>query len=114
MLCSDIATYLLTYQKSDAQMSVSLYACLCTYCCGLTVWRSTHTWKALLFVVVTQVAIVTSLGAAPWVVKPVYGFLSDTVPIFGYRRRSYLIICGLLGEHPSERKERKVCAFWQS
>ncbi len=47
-----------------------------------------------------QVAIVTGLGAAPWVVKPVYGFLSDTVPIFGYRRRSYLIICGLLGEHP--------------
>ena len=45
----------------------------------------------------------TGLGAAPWVVKPVYGFLSDTVPIFGYRRRSYLIICGLLGEHPSER-----------
>lgn len=43
------------------------------------------------------VAIVTGLGAAPWVVKPVYGFLSDTVPIFGYRRRSYLIICGLLG-----------------
>ena len=47
---------------------------------------------------VSQVAIVTGLGAAPWVVKPVYGFLSDTVPIFGYRRRSYLIICGLLGE----------------
>ena len=46
-----------------------------------------------------QVAIVTGLGAAPWVVKPVYGFLSDTVPIFGYRRRSYLIICGLLGKH---------------
>lgn len=41
----------------------------------------------------------TGLGAAPWVVKPVYGFLSDTVPIFGYRRRSYLIICGLLGRH---------------
>lgn len=40
----------------------------------------------------------TGLGAAPWVVKPVYGFLSDTVPIFGYRRRSYLIICGLLGK----------------
>ena len=47
----------------------------------------------------SQVAIVTGLGAAPWVVKPLYGFLSDTVPIFGYRRRSYLIICGLLGRH---------------
>eukprot|EP00891_Asterochloris_glomerata_P007327 jgi/Astpho2/7327/fgenesh1_pg.00113_%23_115_t len=44
-----------------------------------------------------QVAVLTGLGAAPWVVKPLYGFISDTVPIFGYRRRSYLIICGILG-----------------
>lgn len=41
--------------------------------------------------------MITGLGAAPWVIKPVYGFLSDTVPIFGYKRRSYLILCGLLG-----------------
>ena len=48
-------------------------------------------------------AFLTSFAAFPWVVKPLYGFLSDTVPIFGYRRRSYLIICGLLGApgHPS-------------
>lgn len=26
-----------------------------------------------------------------------YGFMSDTVPLFGYRRRSYLALCGLLG-----------------
>ena len=45
-----------------------------------------------------QVAVLTGLGAAPWVIKPLYGFLSDTVPIFGYKRRSYLIICGILGE----------------
>ena len=45
-----------------------------------------------------QVAVLTGLGAAPWVVKPLYGFISDTIPIFGYRRRSYLIICGILGE----------------
>ncbi|KAK9813029.1 hypothetical protein WJX72_007813 [[Myrmecia] bisecta] len=43
------------------------------------------------------VALLTSFGAAPWVVKPLYGFLSDTVPLFGYRRRSYLVGCGLLG-----------------
>lgn len=39
-----------------------------------------------------------NLPGCPQVVKPVYGFLSDTVPLFGYRRRSYLVICGLLGE----------------
>ena len=47
-----------------------------------------------------QVAFLTSFAAFPWVVKPLYGFLSDTVPIFGYRRRSYLIICGILGTLP--------------
>jgi uncharacterized membrane protein YjjB (DUF3815 family) len=30
-------------------------------------------------------------------VKPLYGFISDSIPLFGYRRRSYLILSGLLG-----------------
>lgn len=25
------------------------------------------------------------------------GFISDSIPLFGYRRRSYLVGCGLLG-----------------
>eukprot|EP00798_Chlamydomonas_sp_ICE-L_P004598 gene4599-14789_t len=33
----------------------------------------------------------------PWVVKPLYGFISDSIPLFGYRRRSYLVLCGLTG-----------------
>ncbi|HJS85061.1 MAG TPA: hypothetical protein VJ779_06340, partial [Acetobacteraceae bacterium] len=28
----------------------------------------------------------------PWVIKPVYGIVSDFVPLFGYRRKSYLLI----------------------
>ena len=31
-------------------------------------------------------------------VKPLWGFISDAFPIFGYRRRSYLIIVNLIGE----------------
>ncbi|ALJ68578.1 folate-biopterin transporter [Synechocystis sp. PCC 6803] len=37
------------------------------------------------------------LGAAPWILKPVLGLMSDTVPLFGYRRRSYLWLSGLMG-----------------
>ena len=37
------------------------------------------------------------LGAAPWVIKPILGLLSDTVPILGYRRRSYLLLSGVMG-----------------
>lgn len=44
-----------------------------------------------------EVGLLTGLGFAPWVIKPVYGFLSDTVPLFGYRRRSYLVLCGMIG-----------------
>jgi hypothetical protein len=32
----------------------------------------------------------------PWIIKPLLGLLTDLVPIFGYRRKIYLIMCGLL------------------
>jgi len=28
----------------------------------------------------------------PWVIKPLYGLLSDFIPLFGYRRKSYLFL----------------------
>lgn len=43
------------------------------------------------------VAAITGIAAIPWVIKPVIGFFSDGVPIFGYRRRTYLILSGILG-----------------
>ena len=33
----------------------------------------------------------------PMVIKPLYGFLTDGLPILGYRRKPYLIIAGVLG-----------------
>ncbi len=27
----------------------------------------------------------------PWIIKPLYGAFSDFVPLFGYRRKSYLL-----------------------
>ncbi|AFY38957.1 folate/biopterin transporter [[Leptolyngbya] sp. PCC 7376] len=44
-----------------------------------------------------KVAALTGLAAFPWVIKPLFGFLSDGFPLFGYRRRSYLVISGLMG-----------------
>lgn len=32
----------------------------------------------------------------PWTPKIIYGILSDTFPLFGSRKKSYLIIMGLL------------------
>ncbi|XP_023548042.1 folate-biopterin transporter 1, chloroplastic-like [Cucurbita pepo subsp. pepo] len=42
-------------------------------------------------------AVISGFAALPWLIKPLYGFISDSVPLFGYRRRSYLILSGLLG-----------------
>lgn len=44
-----------------------------------------------------EVAALTGIATAPWTIKPLFGFISDGFPIFGYRRRPYLILSGLLG-----------------
>ena len=44
-----------------------------------------------------EVAMLTGISSIPWIIKPVFGFLSDGVPILGYRRRPYLILSGFLG-----------------
>ncbi|WP_013324930.1 folate/biopterin family MFS transporter [Gloeothece verrucosa] len=44
-----------------------------------------------------QMAALLGVSALPWVIKPVFGFLSDGLPILGYRRRPYLILSGILG-----------------
>src|SRR5262245_35823264 len=31
----------------------------------------------------------------PWVIKPVFGLVSDFVPLLGYRRKSYLLLSSL-------------------
>ena len=38
-----------------------------------------------------------AIAHIPWMIKPLYGFVTDMFPIMGRRRRPYLIICGLSG-----------------
>jgi folate/biopterin transporter len=44
-----------------------------------------------------EVSALMGIAALPWMVKPLFGFLSDGLPILGYRRRPYLILSGFLG-----------------
>ncbi len=46
-------------------------------------------WTAL------QVAAYFAVLNFPWVIKPVFGLVSDFVPLLGYRRKSYLIAASL-------------------
>lgn len=38
-----------------------------------------------------------SAANLPWTIKPAIGLLSDTVPLWGYHRKSYLVAAGLAG-----------------
>jgi hypothetical protein len=42
-----------------------------------------------------EVSKINSIVFIPWIIKPVYGFISDSFPINGYRRKSYLFIFGI-------------------
>ncbi|KAL3505937.1 hypothetical protein ACH5RR_031319 [Cinchona calisaya] len=44
-----------------------------------------------------ETAVISGFSSLPWLIKPLYGFISDSFPLFGYRRRSYLVLSGLLG-----------------
>ena len=51
--------------------------------------KEVHGWTPL------QVTAFITLFNLPWIIKPIYGLVSDFVPLFGYRRKSYLIIANL-------------------
>ena len=45
----------------------------------------------------TEITLVGTITFLAWYLKPIYGLISDCFPLFGYRRRSYLFLAGLLG-----------------
>ncbi len=57
---------------------------------GLPVYLRKMGWT------ITEIATASSLIAIPWVLKIVYGLISDCLPLAGYRRKSYLILFPLL------------------
>ncbi len=44
-----------------------------------------------------EVSVLMGFAMMPWMVKPLFGFISDGLPILGYRRRPYLIAAGVMG-----------------
>ena len=45
---------------------------------------------------VAEITTISSIAGIPWVIKILYGLLSDAYPFFGYRRKSYLILFSTL------------------
>lgn len=44
----------------------------------------------------TEAQLLHMIIKVPWRVKPIYGILSDSLPLFGYHRKSYILLCSLL------------------
>jgi len=43
-----------------------------------------------------QIAVFLSVLYLPWIIKPLYGIVSDFIPLFGLRRKNYLIVANLI------------------
>ncbi|MGC2079047.1 MAG: MFS transporter [Xanthobacteraceae bacterium] len=48
--------------------------------------KQVHDWTPL------QISAYVSILNLPWMIKPLYGLVSDLIPIFGSRRKSYLLL----------------------
>jgi MFS family permease len=48
--------------------------------------KQVHGWTPL------QITAYVSVLNLPWMIKPLYGLVSDLIPLFGYRRKSYLLL----------------------
>ena len=98
---SDDAHPLITKMLFGHQPSRELLAILLVYAVqgilGISRLAVSFFLKDELALSPAEVAALMGIAALPWVIKPVFGFISDGLPIFGYRRRPYLILSGLLG-----------------
>lgn len=52
--------------------------------------KDVHGWSAL------QVTAFFAIFNFPWIIKPIYGVFSDLLPLFGYRRKSYLVAANIV------------------
>ncbi len=48
-----------------------------------------------------QMSAIIGISTLPWMIKPLYGFISDSLPLFGYHRKPYIVLSGIIG-----------CAAW--
>ena len=51
--------------------------------------KQAHGWTPL------QITAYLTIFNVPWIIKPLYGVVSDFIPLFGYRRKSYLLLANL-------------------
>jgi folate/biopterin transporter len=53
-------------------------------------------FKDELKIEITKLAQINSIIHIPWAIKPLLGLMTDLLPIYGYRRKVYIILCGII------------------
>jgi len=72
---------------------------------GLIFQPLTYFLKEVLHMNASQITTYLSVLIIPWAIKPIYGLISDCLPLFGLRRKAYLLLMSLIS----------ACAFlWLS
>ncbi|KAI4376852.1 hypothetical protein MLD38_014565 [Melastoma candidum] len=54
-------------------------------------------WKDVQKVQPSSVQLYIGLYYIPWILKPVWGLLTDVFPVMGYNRRPYFVLAGVVG-----------------
>lgn len=62
---------------------------------GLSDLALSYLYKDDLKIEPYTVSKINSFVFIPWILKPIYGLITDSFPIFGYRRKPYLFFFGL-------------------
>jgi hypothetical protein len=61
---------------------------------GITRVASDYYWKDVQKVQPSAAQVYHGVTSIPWMVKPLWGLLTDVLPVAGYRRRPYFVLAG--------------------
>ncbi|KAK3128577.1 hypothetical protein QOZ80_6BG0463640 [Eleusine coracana subsp. coracana] len=64
---------------------------------GITRVASDYYWKDVQQVQPSVAQVYQGITSIPWMIKPLWGLLTDVLPVAGYRRRPYFILAGFIG-----------------
>jgi hypothetical protein len=61
---------------------------------GINHVASDYYWKDVQQVQPSVAQVYQGITSIPWMIKPLWGLLTDVLPVAGYRRRPYFILAG--------------------
>ena len=90
---------------------VSVYGICQGLGCGVTEVASNFYWKDVQKLQPSQAQFYDGMTWIPWIGKPIWGLLTDCVPVRGYRRRPYFILAGTFASRTVNIRTGTVIKF---